>query len=274
MTAATPGHSDESLFSLFSTEGYGLHRTKHEAFALSLLAQALILSLIIFGIRYFPPGLPPTIGQIQREIKNSLPVVFSGGGGGGDFDKLPASQGVLPRASLDNQLTPPTVILPKEMPKLPVEATVAVAPEMPLPQGSQYGDPMSKFSAWLSSGPGGPGGVGTGCCNGVGPSNGPGAGPGPGGPGLAGATVPRAIYSPEPSFSDEARKAKEQGIVVLLLVVGVDGRTYNVRVQSSLGMGLDEKAIEAVSQWRFQPATLNGQPIARQIAVEVNFHLY
>ena len=65
-----------------------------------------------------------------------------------------------------------------------------------------------------------------------------------------------------------------QGVVTLLLVVGKDGHTYNIRVGQSLGMGLDEKAIEAVSHWRFKPATLNGQPVATQIAVEVDFHLY
>jgi TonB family protein len=89
-----------------------------------------------------------------------------------------------------------------------------------------------------------------------------------------GMTAPQAIYSPEPSFSDEARKAKVQGIVLLMIVVGKDGRPYDVHVRQSLGMGLDEKAIEAVKNWRFRPATLNGQPVATQIAVEVNFHLY
>ena len=86
--------------------------------------------------------------------------------------------------------------------------------------------------------------------------------------------MPQVIYNPEPSFSEEARKSKTQGTVMLLLVVGKDGRTYNIRVGQSLGMGLDEKAIEAVSRWRFKPATLNGQPVATQIAVEVDFHLY
>jgi len=65
-----------------------------------------------------------------------------------------------------------------------------------------------------------------------------------------------------------------QGVVVLLLVVGKDGRTYDIHVGQSLGMGLDEKAIEAVGRWRFRPATLNGKPVATQIAVEVDFHLY
>jgi len=86
--------------------------------------------------------------------------------------------------------------------------------------------------------------------------------------------VPQVIYNPEPSFSDQARKAKVQGVVLTLLVVGKDGRPYDVRVGQSLGMGLDERAIEAVGRWRFKPATLNGQPVATQIAVEVDFHLY
>jgi TonB family protein len=67
--------------------------------------------------------------------------------------------------------------------------------------------------------------------------------------------MPEAIYSPEPSFSDEARKAKFQGIVMLMVVVGTDGRPYNIRVRQSLGMGLDEQAIAAVKNWRFRPAT-------------------
>jgi len=85
--------------------------------------------------------------------------------------------------------------------------------------------------------------------------------------------VPQVIFNPEPSFSDEARKAKAQGIVLLLLVAGKDGRPYDIRVRQSLGMGLDERAIEAVNRWRFRPAILNGQSVATQIAVHVDFHL-
>jgi TonB family protein len=91
---------------------------------------------------------------------------------------------------------------------------------------------------------------------------------------MRGVSVPEVIYSPEPSFSDEARKAKHQGIVQLLVVVGKDGHPYDIRVGQTLGMGLDEKAIEAVSRWRFRPATFNGQPVATQIAIQVDFHLY
>jgi periplasmic protein TonB len=276
MTAATAGPSGTNGFSLFSGEGYGLYRTRQEILWLSMLGQAAVVCLLVYFISCVAPGSPGVDGI--RPLIKELPLVFSGhgGGGGGNFEKTPASHGALPRASLAAQLAPPDVIVPKEMPRLPVEQTVMVAPEVPLPHGGQLGDPMSQISSVLSNGPGGPGGIGPGCCGGVGPSEGPGFGPGPRGvhPGMAGVTVPRLIYNPEPTFSDEARKSKTQGSVTLILVVGADGHTYDSHVQSSLGMGLDERAIEAVRRWRFEPARFNGQPVATQIAVEVNFHLY
>jgi protein TonB len=276
MTALSPGPSGPNIFSLTSAEVGGSYRVRKESFAFSLLGQAVVMGILIYFtscvIRTTPgiDKLPITLQQ--------LPLIFSGhsGGGGGSFDKLPASHGALPRASLDEQFVAPTVKVPTEMPKLPVEATIAVAPEVKIPQGGQLGDPMSTFSV-PSNGPGGPGGIGPGCCNGVGADEGPSFGSGPRGvypAGKSGVTVPRLIYSPEPVFSDEARKAKTQGVVVLMLVVGKDGRPSDIYVQRSLGMGLDEKAIEAVNHWRFHPATLNGQPVATQIAVEVEFHLY
>jgi periplasmic protein TonB len=85
---------------------------------------------------------------------------------------------------------------------------------------------------------------------------------------------PRPLYAPDPDYSDAARKAKYQGSVILWLVVGADGRPHNLRVARSLGMGLDEKALDAVRQWRFQPATLHRQPVAVEINVEVSFRLY
>jgi TonB family protein len=277
MTAASPGSSGQNLFVSFSSEGYGLYRARREAFVFSLLGQALVVGLILCFTRIVTPDPGLVVRQVSKDIKSLLVYSGPGGGGGGTFDQLAASRGVPPRASLNDQLAPPTVIVPKEMPRLPVEQTVMVAPDVKLPQGTQIGDPTAPISKWLSNGPGGPGGSGEGCCGGVGPAHGPGVGPGPGGihlAGVRGVTVPRVIYNPEPNFSDEARKSKTQGSVVLMLVVGADGRTYDISVQRSLGMGLDEKAIEAVRTWRFHPATLNGQPVAAQIAVEVNFHLY
>lgn len=277
MTAASPGPSDPNIFSLISAESAGIYQVRKESFAFSLLGQAAILGILI----YFTSCVirkTPGIDKLPITLRE-LPVFFSGhnGGGGGNFDKVPASHGAFPRASLDDQLVAPTVKLPTEMPKLAVDPTIAVAPDIKVPQGAQMGDPTSQFSSMLSNGPGGPGGIGAGCCNGVGPDVGPYAGAGPPGiypAGKAGVTVPRVIFSPEPAFSDEARKSKTQGVVVLMLVVGKDGHPYDVYVQQSLGMGLDEKAIEAVRSWRFRPATFGGQPVATQIAVEVQFHLY
>jgi protein TonB len=86
--------------------------------------------------------------------------------------------------------------------------------------------------------------------------------------------LPRPIYSPDPEFSEEARKAKYQGTCTLMIVVSPDGRPINIRVVSSLGMGLDEKAIEAVKTWRFEPGQKNGHAVPFEMAVEVDFHLY
>ena len=273
MTAAS---RDPFLFSILSTEE-DLYRTRREAFVLSLLGQAAVLGVIV----YFTSCVIRSAPEIARSVPRwgDLPLVFSGhnGGGGGNHDPVQASRGNLPRASLDDQIVSPTVIVPKELPKLPMDETVVIAPDIKLPQGGQIGDPTSQFSKILSNGPGGPNGIGPGCCNGIGPSTGPGVGNGPPGPypaGTLGLTMPEVIFNPEPSFSDEARKSKAQGIVLLMVVVGKDGHPYDIRVRQSLGMGLDEKAIEAVTRWRFRPATLNGQPVATQIAVQVDFRLY
>jgi periplasmic protein TonB len=274
MTAASfdPG---PHLFSALSNQAS--RKVRGETFALSFLGQAAILAIIV----YFTSFVIHNGSDITRRVVGSdvFPLIFSGhnGGGGGNFDRLPASHGTPPPASLATQIVPPTVIVPKEMPKLPVEETVVVAPDVKFPPAGQIGDPTSQFSQWRSDGPGGPGGIGSGCCGGIGPSEGPGVGPGPSGiypAGKMGVSVPQLIYSPEPSFSEEARKSKTQGIVTLMLVVGKDGHTYGIRVAQSLGMGLDEKAIEAVKTWRFRPATMNGRPVATQLAVEVDFRLY
>ena len=89
-----------------------------------------------------------------------------------------------------------------------------------------------------------------------------------------GVSAPKAIFSPDPEYSEEARKANFQGSCVLWLVVGPDGKPRDVRVdRTPLGFGLDEKAIETVRRWRFKPAYKDGKPVAVQINIEVTFHL-
>jgi periplasmic protein TonB len=204
-----------------------------------------------------------------------------GGGGGGDRDVLAASKGKLPKFSME-QITPPVAVIRNDHPKLAVEPTVVIPPQVQMAQNSMpnLGDPMA-HAVLPSNGTGGGGGIGSGEGGGVGSGKGPGFGPGEGGGtggGIfhvgGGVSPPRAIFQPEPEFSEEARKAKYQGVCTLGLIVGTDGRPTNIRVLNSLGMGLDEKAIEAVKNWKFEPAMKDGHPVRVEIAVEVDFHLY
>lgn len=89
-----------------------------------------------------------------------------------------------------------------------------------------------------------------------------------------GVSPPRASFAPDPEYTEIARKAKYQGTVVLWVVVGPDGNPRDIRIARGLGLGLDDKAVESVSRWRFEPAMKEGQPVAVQINVEVNFRLY
>jgi periplasmic protein TonB len=218
---------------------------------------------------------------IQRK---PIEAPSGGGGGGGDRDKLQAPKGKLPRQAME-QFAPPMAVIRNPAPKLPMEPTVIIPPTVRLANNENLpnlGDPKSVIpSGPPSNGIGSGGGIGSGSGGGVGSGTGAGVGPGSGGGtggGVfrvgGGVSAPRAIFTPDPEYSEEARKAKYQGTVVLWLIVGPDGRPNQVKVARTLGMGLDQKAIEAVRQWRFEPAKLNGNPVAVQINVEVNFRLY
>jgi TonB family protein len=88
-----------------------------------------------------------------------------------------------------------------------------------------------------------------------------------------GVSAPVLLYKKEPEYSEEARAAKYQGTVLLSVVIGTDGKATNIQLKNSLGFGLDEKAAEAVSQWRFNPGTRDGAPVAVEATIEVNFRL-
>ncbi|MGE5111521.1 MAG: energy transducer TonB [Acidobacteriaceae bacterium] len=279
-----PQKFDPVLPTLFG-EGYGIYQVQRNSFILSYLLNTLFVTAAVL------------IGSFawtnQQEIKKVIigesieisPYVLpnakdesGGGGGGGDRDKLQASKGALPKLSRQ-QITPPMVVVRNDSPKLPVPPEVVV-PQMNLPQIGNLGDPLAKVTL-ASNGTGSGGGIGSGSGGGVGSGRGPGVGPGWGG-GIGGGayrvgggvSAPRALYAPDPEYSEEARKAKWQGTVVLWVIVGPDGKPRDIKIQRSLGMGLDEKAIEAVRQWKFDPAKKDGQPVAVQINVEVNFRLY
>jgi len=210
------------------------------------------------------------------------PKDLGGGGGGGDHDKLEAPKGKLP-VQATQQITPPAIVVRNDNPKLAVEPTVVMPPTVKLADNHMptIGVPESKIAGPASNGIGSSGGIGAGSSGGVGTGIGAGVGPGQGG-GFGGGIYnigggvlpPKAIYSPDPEYTEEARKARYQGTCVLWLIVGPDGKPRDLRVSRTLGMGLDQKAIEAVKNWRFEPATKDGKPVSVQMSVEVNFHLY
>jgi TonB family protein len=90
----------------------------------------------------------------------------------------------------------------------------------------------------------------------------------------SGMTGPRATYQPDPEYSEDARKAKYQGVVVLSGTVESDGDFDNLCVEQPLGYGLDEKAVTAVKAWKFEPASKDGQAVPVRISVEVAFRIY
>jgi len=206
-----------------------------------------------------------------------------GGGGGGDRNPVPASKGKLPKTSLEPPLAPPMVAILNPAPILPVVPTILMPPSIKLPQPNlpNLGDPMAN-TLTNSNGPGSRGGIGTGNDGGVGPGSGPGVGPGDGGgfgndrfrAGSDGIGEPVCIYCPQPPYTEEARKARFQGTVMLAITILPDGTPTEVRVVRGLGMGLDENAIQQVRQWRFKPVIGPGnRPVTVDLDVEINFRL-
>lgn len=260
----------EILPSLLGAGSIYPHRGAHFAASVGLHAtMALLVSLVILLSAKAPQVSQEKATPVLLDSAYTAPARPNGGSsGGGNRETTDASQGALPPSSLQ-QLTPPMVIPPQES-RLHVQPAI-VAPDLNLPKPDQMGDPLSSLMA-PSSGRGTHGGIGDGECCGVGHTSGNSYGLN--GRGGSGISAPRVIYSPEPDFSEEARKVKHQGTVMLWAIIGTDGRPRNIRVQRSLGMGLDEKAIEAFRTWRFQPGMKDGHPVAVEVSVEVNFHLF
>jgi protein TonB len=205
---------------------------------------------------------------------------LAGGGGGGDRSPLPASKGRLPKPA-PRQFVPPAAVVNNAAPKLTMEASILAPPDISLPSVTavSYGDPLGKIGP-PSNGTGSGGGIGSGKGGGVGSGTGGGVGPGEGG-GIgggiyrmaSGASKPVAIFSPDPEYSDEARKARLQGRVELQLIVDEKGRPQNIRILKSLGLGLDEEAIKAASKWRFKPGMKDGKPVPVVAFLDIGFHL-
>ena len=204
-----------------------------------------------------PPPIAPKLEQI--------------GGGGGQHDLAPVSKGRLPDFA-QKQLVPPKAP-PTVAPKLAIVPTVVVQKDLNLANNHDAQSRDAQFHAygslpreWHGTG------IGSGNGSGIGPGSGGNTGGGVmhiGG----GVSKPVVLYQVEPEFSEEARKAKFSGNVEVYLWVDTDGKPSHIRVVRGVGMGLDEKAVEAVRQYRFKPAMKDGKPVQVDLYVDVNFQI-
>ncbi len=269
---------------------YNNYRTN--GVAVSAAIHIAVIGLLVSGVFVSHQITQKQTRQVVTLIAPSpdtyaLPVakkVASGGGGGGDHDVLPAPKGHPPKAALQ-QITPPAIVMHNAKPKLAVEPTVVAPPSVNVAENHMpnlgAAAPAVMPAAPPSNGTGSGGGIGSGSGGGVGVGHGPGVGSGIGG-GIGGGvyrvgggiSAPTAISAPDPDYTEEARRAKKQGTCVLWLIVDSSGHPRDIRVARGLGFGLDAKAIEAVKQWKFQPALKDGKPVDVQISVEVEFHLF
>jgi periplasmic protein TonB len=199
------------------------------------------------------------------------PKAAAMGGGGGQRGPTPVTKGTPPKFA-DTQIVPPNKP-PLIEPKIHIEPTIEVQQDVKmassLPQIGIASSPLVGMSMGNGSGTG----LGSGNGSGLGPGSGGNTGGGPRRIG-GGVSAPVLIYSVEPEFSEEARKAKVAGNVLVNLWVGTDGLPSHVHVIRGVGMGLDEKAKEAVMQYRFKPAMENGRPVLVELNVEVNFQIF
>jgi protein TonB len=171
-------------------------------------------------------------------------------------------------------------------------ASVQMPIDIPQNQALPIGDIFAPPNRSVSSGPGSGGGIGTGRGTGVGSGTGAGVGPGSGGgmgggrgggigsgvgPYVVGNGVkpPVPLVQPLPAYTEEARKARAEGIVLIQAIVRKDGTVDSFKVLRGLGYGLDESAINTIAtKWRFKPGTFKGMPVDVQANIEVSFRLY
>jgi len=217
------------------------------------------LKQTVMALNIPPP--PPVMPREQRM-----------GGGGGQHDLAPVTQGRLPKLA-QQQIVPPKAP-PTIPPKLAVDPTVVVQKDLKLADNMMpnLGAPNSTLKGFS---------MGNGNGTGIGSGNGAGIGPGSGG-NMGGGFMhvggsvlpPKVLSSVDPEFSEEARKAKFSGNVEVYLIVDANGNPSHVRVVRGVGMGLDEKAVDAVRQYKFKPAMQNGKPVAVDLYIDVNFQIF
>jgi periplasmic protein TonB len=269
---------------------------------------ALAVLLVVTGGPARKAVTQPTPFEPPRLVFVATPGPGGGGGGGGLRQPAPPPQARLEgRATLRSPVPPPRRVADarREPPRRPltppvrprpverpVEPPVRAAAPTPMPQVvapvatiatdeiDQPGMLVNSASEAPSHGPGAGGGVGTGSGTGIGEGDGAGIGPGSGGgtgggpyrPG-SGIAPPSLLREVKPDYTQEARRRGVEGDVVVEVIVRADGSVGQVRLLQGLGAGLDQRAIDAVRQWRFSPARRHGTPVDVVVEIAVEFKL-
>lgn len=273
----------------FSGLDVALKQRNPRSRVISAIFHVVVIGLVLWIGMKVRPVINPQLNATHVDFKlfapsppppKILPVarVQHGGGGGGLHEIIEPTKGRPPQVAKVVLNAPQLARL--EHPKLPVEPTTTVQ----MPDNSKLmnlgvnNSPQIKLA---SQGSGSGSGFGHGLGGGLGSGHGIGAGPGSGGGyggGVmsvgGGVSAPAVLHSVQPEFTEQARQTNFQGTVTLQLIVDAQGNPQNVHVTRRLGMGLDEKAVEAVQQYKFRPAMYQGHPVAVQIVVDVEFHLH
>lgn len=243
------------------------------AVALHVLVIALIAWLLAKHVRLSAPQVTKSVTALDLPVPppKAPPKAVSMGGGGGQRGPTPVTKGTPPKFA-EHQIVPPKAP-PIQDPKIAIQPTIEVQKDVKMassiPQLGVANSPIVGFSMGNGSGTG----MGSGHGSGLGPGSGGNTGGGPRRIG-GGVSAPELLYKVEPEFSEEARKAKVAGNVLVGIWVDASGNPTHVRVLRGVGMGLDEKAIEAVRQYRFKPGMENGKPVVTEVNIEVNFQIF
>jgi protein TonB len=243
--------------------------------AVAVVLHILVIALIAWMLaKHVSMGTKAVTTLVPVDLITPPPAppkANSMGGGGGQRGPTPVTKGTPPKFA-EVQIVPPKAP-PLEEPKIKMQPTIEVQKDVKMassiPQIGVANSPIVGMSMGNGSGTG----LGSGNGSGLGPGSGGNTGGGPRRIG-GGVSAPQVIFQVEPEFSEEARKAKVAGNVLVNLWVDTNGNPSHVRVIRGVGMGLDEKAVEAVRQYRFRPAMENGKPVLVELNIEVNFQIF
>jgi TonB family protein len=283
--------SAPAIFSAYSGADHDLG--SKPVFALTSTVHATLFGLLAFVATLH---LVPHAAAFTREMPHNdlmrlvflaMPGPGGGGGGGGLHEPTPPPKAMREgRQHISSPVPAVKPIAPKPAPtpppisSEPLPTLIAPIVSAPADRQNRVGVLEQTTAQTEAHGPGVAGGAGTGSGTGLGSGTGPGIGPGSGGgtgggpyrPG-SGIDPPRILREVKADYTEEARRRALSGEVVLEIVVRTDGSVGDVKLLQGLGSGLDERAIQAVRQWRWFPAQKQGTPVDVLVEVAVEFKL-